>query len=110
MKRTEHTQKWLDALRSGEYEQGRGQLRDENNNFCCLGVMCDLVSPNDWVDVEGFYYHGKEERQYNYPNEEIIRQAGVSGDEAYELARLNDSVQLTFPQMADEIEKMLDVS
>lgn len=33
--------KWLAALRSGEYKQGKGQLRKEDN-FCCLGVLCDL--------------------------------------------------------------------
>ena len=33
--------KWVAALRSGEYKQGRGQLRSEDL-FCCLGVLCDL--------------------------------------------------------------------
>lgn len=33
---------WVAALRSGEYKQGTGQLRDESNNFCCLGVLCNL--------------------------------------------------------------------
>ena len=30
--------KWLKALRSGEYKQGEGALRNRNR-FCCLGVM-----------------------------------------------------------------------
>jgi len=33
--------KWLKALRSGEYEQAQGQLK-EKDKFCCLGVLCDL--------------------------------------------------------------------
>jgi hypothetical protein len=33
---------WCEALESGEYEQGTGQLRDVGNNFCCLGVLCNL--------------------------------------------------------------------
>lgn len=33
---------WLAALRSGEYQQGRGQLRDQSGRMCCLGVLCDL--------------------------------------------------------------------
>ncbi len=32
---------WTEALRSGEYKQGSGFLRKENN-FCCLGVLTDL--------------------------------------------------------------------
>lgn len=35
-------QKWLTALRSGEYEQGRETLRSLDNKFCCMGVLCDL--------------------------------------------------------------------
>lgn len=34
-------QKWVVALRSGEYEQGKGSLKTDNK-FCCLGVLCDL--------------------------------------------------------------------
>ncbi len=34
-------QKWVEALRSGEYKQGKGQLRDKDS-FCCLGVLCDI--------------------------------------------------------------------
>lgn len=34
---------WVRALRSGEYEQGQGQLRDFEDRFCCLGVLCDLA-------------------------------------------------------------------
>jgi hypothetical protein len=34
--------KWLEALRSGEYEQGQGQLR-YGNRFCCLGVLCEVA-------------------------------------------------------------------
>lgn len=33
--------RWVAALRSGEYQQTRKNLRDENG-FCCLGVLCDL--------------------------------------------------------------------
>lgn len=34
-------QKWIAALRSGEYEQGKAFLKYDNK-FCCLGVLCDL--------------------------------------------------------------------
>lgn len=35
--------KWVDALRSGEYKQASGVLRDDNDAFCCLGVLCDVA-------------------------------------------------------------------
>ncbi len=34
--------KWVAALRSGSYVQGTGMLRSEGNQFCCLGVLCNL--------------------------------------------------------------------
>jgi hypothetical protein len=34
--------KWADALESGEYGQGTGSLRSDQNEFCCLGVLCNL--------------------------------------------------------------------
>ena len=36
-------QKWIDALRSGDYEQGSEKLRGVNG-YCCLGVLCDIYS------------------------------------------------------------------
>lgn len=34
--------KWIAALRSGEYKQGRDRLRC-GNTFCCLGVFADVA-------------------------------------------------------------------
>lgn len=36
--------KWVAALRSGEYRQGQANLRNRANEFCCLGVLCDLAA------------------------------------------------------------------
>ncbi len=33
--------KWVEALRSGQYKQGKNRLRD-GDCFCCLGVLTDL--------------------------------------------------------------------
>lgn len=35
-------EKWVKILESGQMKQGTGQLRDEDNQFCCLGVLCNL--------------------------------------------------------------------
>lgn len=39
----ENAKKWVAALRSGEYRQTQGVLKD-SNGFCCLGVACDLYA------------------------------------------------------------------
>lgn len=42
--RPEVKKKWTEALRSGKYDQGVGQLRDKHDNYCCLGVLCQVAA------------------------------------------------------------------
>ena len=52
--------KWVEALRSGKYKQGFGQLKNRQNEYCCLGVLCDLAEKEgmdfgeEWVS-DGHY-------------------------------------------------------
>lgn len=34
---------WVEALRSGRFEQGKEQLKTRDGKFCCLGVLCELA-------------------------------------------------------------------
>ena len=43
----EHRRLWVQALRSGEYEQCREQLHTETG-YCCLGVACDISGLGEW--------------------------------------------------------------
>lgn len=40
--------KWIKALRSGKYKQGKGTLKQYNRNgqvqHCCLGILCELYN------------------------------------------------------------------
>ena len=49
----ENREKWLVALRSGEYMQGPGRLR-QDDKFCCLGVACEISGLGTW-DKAGYY-------------------------------------------------------
>lgn len=40
---TELQTNWLKALKSGQYAQGRGIMRNHDNAYCCLGVFCELA-------------------------------------------------------------------
>jgi hypothetical protein len=46
----------VQRLRSGQYEQGIGALRDTKDKFCCLGVACqvyqDLTGKGEWTGGE----------------------------------------------------------
>jgi hypothetical protein len=46
--------RWLEALRSNKYRQGTGTLRTLEGKFCCLGVLCDLYSPEEWKNFSGY--------------------------------------------------------
>lgn len=44
--------KWVEALRSGEYKQGRGVLC-KDNKYCCLGVLCKINNrPSEMVKFD----------------------------------------------------------
>lgn len=64
--------KWLEALKSGEYKQGKRFLHritksNNESSFCCLGVACDLFKEElninfqlrlNGHDLGGFYNDG----------------------------------------------------
>jgi hypothetical protein len=54
---SELKQRWIDALLSGKYRQGVGKLRTETNEYCCLGVLCDISGAGEWQKRDkGWYY------------------------------------------------------
>jgi hypothetical protein len=57
--------KWIDALRSGKYDQGSEKLRS-HQGFCCLGVLCDLYSheKNQGWDFKGYSENSEEDNTY----------------------------------------------
>lgn len=109
---------WIAALRSGEYEQGRGSLRtiyDSWSEYCCLGVLCDLHAKATGTNWDGEVYL----------NEGAVLPATVikwaklddeAAPEGYLLIEHNDGLQdedgsslapKDFNQIADLIEKHL---
>lgn len=103
--------KWLEALRSGEYQQAAGQLRD-GNAFCCLGVLCDLASQSGAVRPwEG---NGIIEDYGATLPPKVMDWAGLDNDNPqvrrnghlWALGELNDN-RATFAEIADVIERDL---
>ena len=102
-------QAWVEALRSGEYNQGKGLLRHPvRDNYCCLGVLCDLHAKETgdvWED--GFKY----KFESMILPQEVRDWAGLSssnpeaGDTS--LAYANDNGGKDFNAIANLIEKHL---
>lgn len=70
---TELKNKWLAALRNGEYKQATGYLKTQDG-FCCLGVLCDIIDPDAWDNK----LSGLENRSYAWDS-------GGFGKSYYEL-------------------------
>jgi hypothetical protein len=108
--------KWVTALRSGNYKQGEGRLRSQSwigtgwgqPEFCCLGVLCDILKPSGWClnNTEHSFSEGKS-RQRNYPNEKVMKELGIYPSAMKKLGSLNDDDRLDFNKIADYIEKTL---
>lgn len=123
-------ERWLKALRSGEYTQGRGSLRytkreKQVDAFCCLGVLCDIAQKDGighWGGVyegEQTFQTGSQKNGFSYGSEtaltsSVLSWAGleVAGSTVFikrsdtTLAQLNDSGK-SFKEIADIIEREL---
>jgi hypothetical protein len=53
--------KWIDALRSGWYDQGSEKLRSDQG-YCCLGVLCDLYTQE--TKMVGWEFRGYDENEH----------------------------------------------
>ena len=99
-------QAWLTALRSGNYQQGQGYLR-QGDQYCCLGVLCDLygkaVGP-EWEAVsQGHHY--MHEAHTTLPMK-VQEWAGLMSPNPLDLAAMNDTGS-TFEKLANIIEEGL---
>lgn len=102
---------WVNALRSGDYKQGEGELRyectedfwDKKDNHtekgvvyhCCLGVAYECINgrkPNKNAEVLG---------------KDMLKKMGLTDDTQQTLAGWNDSGRWGFKKIATWIEKNL---
>lgn len=80
---------WLEALRSGEYEQARETIRTATG-WCCLGVLCEAIG---YEVVIAELQAGYRVADTLIPVDWMV----FSG--------LNDIKEMTFPEIANVIEE-----
>ena len=109
----QHRKDWVEALRSGKYEQGSGLLR-EGNYYCCIGVACEVAKIPFTKSSKDLYRYGEEENTDMAPDEaqEYYGLASEDGSLTLEnterytsLTILNDQERWSFEDIADLIEK-----
>jgi hypothetical protein len=98
--------KWVEALRSDEYKQGSGVLRRQGqtkDGYCCLGVLCDITDPTQWVERSPLYMWGE---CRCFPPVESMTRWGISYTQAKQLMLMNDN-GISFSEIANYIESNL---
>lgn len=109
-----NAKQWVAALRSGEFKQGTECLRSVDDNYCCLGVACELFSKATG-ELEAEYSNFSQE--YRYGDKAAILPAdvkdwlGLADEEGsyggtledHTLTGLND-IGKSFAEIADVIE------
>jgi hypothetical protein len=102
--------KWVAALRSGNYKQIKAGLR-KGDNFCCLGVLCDIVNPDGWTDkvnalgYRDFQFVG-DHNDCELPATLRVK-VGIPVGMILPLISMNDSQSKPFTEIADYIEQNL---
>jgi hypothetical protein len=125
-------QDWLDALRSGEFNQAKGFLRliegvvdpaegsviEIHNSYCCLGVLLDTISGGwhddnedivTWIEPEpdgdgGYYvYNINDDSNGTLINEDLAEEIGLFEIAQNLLSGLNDN-GATFEEIAAIVE------
>ncbi len=103
--------KWLEALESGKYTQGRSFLKREECGtlkYCCLGVLCEVKGLPSARDTDYFpstiYKFNNEHVSMLSPH--LISEVGLTQEQAVTLAHMNDSDK-TFHEIASEIKRII---
>src|SRR4051812_8813302 len=95
---SEVAKKWVDALRSGKFKQGRSSLTQKHPDgtltHCCLGVLCELAVeagilqpafeydelPSDPTPVKRMAYATERGTEYQWLPIEVQKWAGIANE------------------------------
>lgn len=109
-------ERWITALRSGDYSQSQGCLQDQYG-WCCLGVLCDIVDSTKWCEPDESYEGSVQEYNYDFgddqwledmPPRKWLENHGLPYAMAKNLAEQNDS-NVQFIEIAKYIEENVRV-
>jgi len=98
---------WLEALRSGRYKQGKYRLRNSRDEFCCLGVLCDISGEGEWEHSSsmGYLYKRGEEQDKNVLPTFLHQLVDMEDGQEDKLIDMNDGDGLSFLAIANWIEE-----
>lgn len=86
-------EKWITALRSGKYKQGKGQLmlvEDSGIEHCCLGVLCEVAKKNGIISRYYGVNGGLPQKLAKFMDMDTAGQLNVDIAGEHSLVDLND--------------------
>lgn len=102
--------KWIKALRSGDYAQTTGMLNDTYDKaYCCLGVLC--IVAGEEFDKGGYIHYklpsGEEDREGSALPKCLKTKWEITNVDEAKLVDMNDQEGCSFSAIADWIEENL---
>ena len=108
----EAKQKWIEALRSGQYTQGKCSLKNTDNTYCCLGVLVEVFEKHYGLKFDqkiNTSYNAVEFGAYcskSVPPEIVIDWLGITPKHQTLLMNLNDKHGCNFAGIANLLEHL----
>lgn len=107
----QNIKKWVEALESGRYKQGSSYLATIDNEYCCLGVACEVAIENgvpvQKKELENWYSY---DSLSEFPPSIVMDWIGIPNEEQYDYTKMNDEMHLSFKEIAEEIRKRYEIS
>lgn len=103
-------EKWVKALESGRYKQGKKRLKTRTGNYCCLGVLC-AISRLGKFNKKGLFKISGDQIEEEVPPLAVKNWAGLKtfngelGGGLISLTQLNDKGNQSFKEIAAIIKK-----
>ena len=102
-------QKWLEALRSGEYKQGKGLLYNpSSDSYCCIGVLCTINGESKEELVNCPLPMNIKRKTSKYDFAQIHQWEFPYEGRTETLTNLNDREAFDFGRIADIIEATVE--
>jgi len=108
--------RWIDALRSGKYNQTRGFLRTPEG-FDAMGVLLDIIDPEgwgepftpaeNWANGKAYIPYKLDGNLYTFQLPYAVADdLGFYDSDMFKLIDFNDKRCWDFEQIADYLERM----
>jgi len=104
----ENKKLWIEALRSGKFEQGIGALC-KNNKYCCLGVLVKVFEEQNKLKFDsqvnsiGYFFFGGETTT---PPKVVLDWVRITKEQLNLVMALNDNHECTFKSIANVLTYM----